>query len=60
MAKTAERAFSEAKRTKLRRELFNRQDAIESERNELINQLEDQLQLEVQEQTLFTVEWELV
>ena len=50
----------EAKRTKLRRELFNRQDAIESERNELINQLEDQLQLEVQEQTLFTVEWELV
>ena len=27
----------EAKRTKLRRELFNRQDAIESERNELIS-----------------------
>ncbi len=50
----------EAKRTKLRRELFNRQDAIESERNELINQLEDQLQQEVQEQTLFTVEWELI
>jgi hypothetical protein len=50
----------EAKRTKLRRELFNRQDNIESERNELINQLEDKLQQEVQEQTLFTVEWELV
>lgn len=50
----------EAKRTKLRRELFNRQDAIESERNELINQLEDKLQQEVQEQTLFTVEWELI
>lgn len=50
----------EAKRTKLRRELFNRQDAIESERNDLINQLEAKLQQEVQEQTLFTVEWELI
>lgn len=50
----------EAKRTKLRRELFNRQDAIESERNDLINQLEDKLQQEVKEETLFTVEWELI
>ncbi len=50
----------EAKRTKLRRELFNRQDTIESERNDLISQLETKLLQEVQEQTLFTVEWELV
>lgn len=50
----------EAKRTKLRRELFNRQDTIESERNDLITQLESQLQQQVQEQTLFTVEWELI
>lgn len=50
----------EAKRTKLRRELFNRQDAIEAERNDLINQLEEKLQQQVQEQILFTVEWELV
>jgi chromosome segregation ATPase len=50
----------EAKRTKLRRELFNRQDAIESERNDLINQLETKLQQDVQEQTLFNVEWELI
>lgn len=50
----------EAKRTKLRRELFNRQDTIESERNDLISQLETKLQQEVQEQTLFTVEWELL
>lgn len=50
----------ESKRTKLRRELFDRQDAIEAERNELINQLESKLQQEVQEQTLFTVEWELI
>lgn len=49
----------EAKRTKLRRELFMRQDAIESERNALIDQLESQLQQQVQEQTLFTVDWTL-
>lgn len=50
----------EAKRTKLRRELFNRQDDIETERNELINQLEFKLRQEVKEQTLFTIEWELI
>lgn len=50
----------EAKRTKLRRELFNRQDAIESDRNELINQLETKLHQDVHEHTLFTVEWELI
>ena len=50
----------EAKRMKLRRELFIRQDSIESERDELINQLEAKLQQDVQEQTLFTVEWELI
>jgi len=50
----------EAKRTKLRRELFDRQDVIESERNDLISQLESQLQQQVHEQTLFTVEWELM
>lgn len=50
----------ETKRTKLRRELFNRQDTIESERNDLINQLEIKLQQQVQERTLFTVEWELI
>lgn len=49
----------EAKRTKLRRELFARQDAIEAQRNDIISQLENQLQQQVQEQTLFTVEWEL-
>lgn len=50
----------EAQRTKLRRELFNRQDTIESERNDLITQLEVQLQQQVVEHTLFTIEWELV
>jgi ERCC4-related helicase len=50
----------ESARTKLRRELFVRQDAIESERNNLISELEVKLHQEVHEQTLFTVEWELI
>ena len=50
----------ESKRSKLRRELFNRQDEVEAQRNDLISQLEQQLQQQVQEQTLFTIEWELV
>lgn len=50
----------EGKRTKLRRELFNRQDEVEAQRNDLISQLEVQLQQHVDEQALFTIEWELV
>ncbi len=50
----------EGKRSKLRRELFVRQDEVEAQRNDLINQLEGQLLQQVEERTLFTVEWELV
>jgi len=50
----------EGKRSKLRRELFSRQDEVEAQRNDLISQLEVQLQQQVEERTLFTVEWELV
>jgi superfamily II DNA or RNA helicase len=49
----------EAKRSKLRRELFARQDEVEAQRNDLIGQLELQLQQQVEDRTLFTVEWEL-
>jgi len=49
----------EGKRGKLRRELFNRQDEVEAQRNDLISQLEGQLQQHVEEHTLFTVEWQL-
>jgi len=49
----------EAQRNKLRRELFIRQDEIEAERDHLISQLEQQLRQQVQERTLFTIEWEL-
>jgi hypothetical protein len=50
----------EGKRSKLRRELFARQDEVEAQRNDLISQFEVQLQQQVEERTLFTVEWELV
>jgi ERCC4-related helicase len=50
----------EAKRSKLRRELFARQDEVEAQRNDLISQLDGQLQQQVIEQMLFTVEWALV
>lgn len=50
----------EGKRSRLRRELFTRQDEVEAQRNDLISQLEVQLQQQVEERTLFTVEWELV
>lgn len=49
----------EGKRGKLRRELFARQDEVEAQRNELIGQLESQLQQQVEDRTLFTIEWEL-
>lgn len=49
----------EIKRSKLRRELFVRQDEVEVKRTDLITQLEVQLQQRVEERTLFTIEWEL-
>lgn len=49
----------EGKRSKLRRELFSRQDEVEAQRNDLIETLEAQLRQQVQEQILFTIEWGL-
>ncbi|TCT26241.1 SNF2-related protein [Thermomonas haemolytica] len=49
----------EARRSKLRRELFIRQDEVEAKRNDLISQLEAQLHQQVEERPLFTIEWEL-
>lgn len=50
----------EVKRSKLRRELFARQDEVEAQRNDLISQLESQLQQQVEGRVLFTVEWEII
>lgn len=49
----------EGKRSKLRRDLFSRQDEVEAQRNGLIEELEGQLQQQVEERTLFTIEWGL-
>ena len=49
----------ESKRNKLRRDLYERQDAIESERNELIEDLEQHLQQKVDTSTLFLLRWSL-
>ena len=43
----------EGKRSKLRRELFARQDEVEKQRNNLIDQLEKQLRQRLEERTLF-------
>ncbi|MDA8383275.1 MAG: SNF2-related protein [Betaproteobacteria bacterium] len=50
----------EGRRSKLRRELFVRQDEVEAQRNNVITELEARLQQQVQERTLFTIEWELM
>lgn len=50
----------ESTRTKLRRELFYKQDEIEAQRNEIISQLEGQLKQQVNEQPLFCIQWELI
>lgn len=50
----------EQKRSKLRRDLFTRQDEVEVRRNELISELEAQLQQSAQQLPLFSIEWELV
>lgn len=49
----------ESKRNKLRRDLYERQDAIESERNDLIEDLEQHLQQKVDTSTLFLLRWSL-
>ncbi len=50
----------EIRRNKLRRELFERQDEVEQERNRLIEQLESKLEQNVDEQILFCIKWQLV
>jgi superfamily II DNA or RNA helicase len=50
----------ESTRTKLRRELFKKQDEIEAQRNNIISQLEGQLKQQVNEQPLFCIQWELI
>ncbi|MFC2752016.1 MAG: SNF2-related protein [Cardiobacterium sp.] len=50
----------EDKRNKMRKELFDRQDEIDNQRNQLLEQLEAKLTPQVEERTLFTIEWEMI
>ena len=50
----------ESKRTKMRKELFDRQDAIELQRNALIEQLEGQLEQKVEVKELFMIKWHII
>ena len=50
----------ENKRNKMRKELFDRQDEISAQRDQLLAELEAKLTPQVEERTLFTIEWELV
>ncbi len=49
----------EARRSRLRRDLFARQDDVEADRNRLIEELESQLQQESWQQILFTLQWSM-
>ena len=50
----------DAKRSKLRRELFAVKDEVEAQRNDLISQLEVQLRQQTGKLTLFSIELESV
>lgn len=50
----------EMKRTKLHRELFDHQDDVDMQCNELIVQLEGQLEQQIQVKRLFEIEWGIV
>ena len=50
----------EAKRNKMRRELFESQDIVDKQKEELINQIESKLNQTITEEELFTIRWRLV
>ena len=50
----------EAKRNKMRRELFESQDIVDKQKEELINQIESKLNQTITENELFTIRWRLV
>lgn len=49
----------ENKRSRQRRELFDKQDEIEAQCNQLIEKLEESLKQKVEEEELFFIEWEI-
>ena len=59
LARQKQQRELESKRSRLRRDLFARQDEVEMQRNELIEELEQQLDQKVDEKPLFIAEWRL-
>ena len=50
----------EDKRGQLRRRIFDRQDEIDRQRSDLIQELEGRLSQDIAQRTVFTLAWELV
>lgn len=50
----------EAKRNKMRRELFDSQDLVDKQKEELIEKIEANLKQKTEEETLFLIRWKLI
>lgn len=50
----------ESKRNKMRRELFESQDLVDQQKEELIEKIEAKLNQKIQEEEVFTIRWRLV
>lgn len=50
----------EAKRNKMRRDLFESQDLVDKQKEELIEKIETKLNQKISEEELFTIRWRLV
>ena len=50
----------EAKRNKMRRELFDSQDLVDKQKEELIDKIEEHLKQRIAEKELFLIRWRLV
>ena len=50
----------EAKRNKMRRELFDSQDMVDQQKEELIEKIEANMKQKIEEKDLFLIKWKLV
>ena len=50
----------EAKRNKMRKELFDSQDMVDKQKEELIEKIEANMKQKVEEKDLFIIRWRLV
>jgi ERCC4-related helicase len=59
---TEQRAIKrlESERSQLRAKLFHAQDEIDERKEELLNTVEDRMQQQIEEETVFLVGWELI